>query len=92
MFNHGALTTREDWTGKFRDIACAALIIHGERDPILPVANGRALAAGIERAEFLLLRGVGHELPPPVFPAIVSGITGLVARSSNQAAHGDCAN
>ena len=83
MFNHGALTVREDWTGRFREIKCGTLVVHGEQDPILPVENGRALAGGIEGSEFLLLPGVGHELPPQVFPAIVSGIAELVARSSN---------
>ena len=63
MFNHGALTTREDWTGKLREIACPVLIVHGEEDPILPLANGKALAASIPGASLFVLPGVGHELP-----------------------------
>lgn len=63
MFNHGSVTTRADWTGRFRAIACPVLVIHGEEDPILPVENGRAIAAGIDGAEIEVLPGVGHELP-----------------------------
>jgi pimeloyl-ACP methyl ester carboxylesterase len=63
MFNHGSLTTRDDWTGRFRDIACPVLVIHGDEDPILPVENGRAIAAGIPGARLEVLPGVGHELP-----------------------------
>ena len=64
MFNHGSVTTREDWTGRFRRIACPVLVIHGDEDPILPVQNGQAIAAGIPGAQIEILRHVGHELPP----------------------------
>jgi len=63
MFNHGSVTTREDWTGRFRGIACPVLVIHGDEDPILPVENGRAIADGIPGARIEVLSGVGHELP-----------------------------
>jgi pimeloyl-ACP methyl ester carboxylesterase len=63
MFNHGSLTTRHDWTGRFRDIDCPVLVIHGDEDPILPVENGRAIASGIPGARLEVLPGVGHELP-----------------------------
>ncbi|WIV52355.1 alpha/beta hydrolase (plasmid) [Marivivens sp. LCG002] len=63
MFNHATLGTREDWTGRFRDIAVPVLILHGADDPILPVENGEALAAGISGSKLIILDGVGHELP-----------------------------
>lgn len=64
MFNHATLDARRDWTGRFRDISVPVLVLHGEEDPILPVANGQAIADGIEGAELFVLPGVGHELPP----------------------------
>ncbi len=63
-FNHAALTARDDWTGGFRRIACPVLVIHGAEDPILPVGNGQALAAGIPGAELMILPDTGHEIPP----------------------------
>ena len=63
MFNHGSVTTREDWTGRFREIACPVLVIHGDEDPILPVENGQAIADGSPGAQIEVLTGVGHELP-----------------------------
>lgn len=63
MFNHGGLTTREDWTGRFRDVRCPVLVIHGAEDRILPLANGRAIAGGIPGAELVVLERTGHELP-----------------------------
>lgn len=71
MFNHATRSTTEDWTGRFREIDCPTLVIHGDQDPILPVENGRAIAAGIEGAELVILDGVGHELPAAVLPQIV---------------------
>lgn len=62
MFNHGSVAMHEDWMGRFRDIACPVLVIHGDEDPILPVENGRAIAEGIPGAQLEVLRGVGHEL------------------------------
>lgn len=75
MFNHASLTTRADWSGRFREIGVPVLVIHGEDDPVLPVENGRAIAAGIAGAEIEILRHVGHELPTRV----IDGVQALVA-------------
>lgn len=83
MFNHGSVTTRADWTGKFRAIACPVLVIHGDEDPILPVENGRAIAAGIDGAEIEVLPGVGHELPPRWLDRIANRITAHVGGSAD---------
>lgn len=80
MFNHGTLATRDDWTGRFREIACPVLVIHGEDDPILPIENGRALAAGIKNAALLVLPGIGHELPLPAIPGIADRIAAHAGR------------
>lgn len=82
MFNHGALTTRADWTGRFREIACPILVVHGEQDPILPVENGRAIAAGIAGASLVVLPGIGHELPLPIIPGIAERIAVHAGQSS----------
>lgn len=35
-------------------------MIHGDADPLVPVENGRHLAAGIAGAELIVYEGVGH--------------------------------
>ncbi|MET0437324.1 MAG: alpha/beta hydrolase [Devosia sp.] len=80
MFNHGSVTTTQDWTGRFRDIAAPTLVIHGEFDPILPHENGEALADGIPGARLVTLDGAGHELPPEKLPAIAACVSGLIHR------------
>lgn len=81
MFNHGALTTREDWTGRFRAIARPVLVLHGEEDPVLPVENGRALAEGIADSGLLVLPGMGHELPLSRLPLIAERVAAHIERT-----------
>lgn len=47
-----------------RKVTTPTLVIHGSEDPILPLPHGRATAAAIPGAKFLLLEGVGHDIPP----------------------------
>lgn len=81
MFNHGSRTTEKIWTGQFREIGRPTLVIHGADDPILPLPNGEALAAGISGARLVVLPGVGHELPARAIPPMVDKIAGLVSES-----------
>ncbi|WP_029008412.1 alpha/beta fold hydrolase [Azospirillum halopraeferens] len=78
-FNHGTVQLRHSHPGRFRAIARPVLVIHGEEDPILPLPNGEALATGIPGARLMVLKGVGHELPPAEIPAIVTAVTNHMA-------------
>ena len=88
MFNHASLTLRCDWTGRFRWIGCPVLVLHGARDPILPVANGRAIAAGIWGARLVVLQDAGHELPAPAQSTVVHEISATIRASAGQSPHG----
>jgi pimeloyl-ACP methyl ester carboxylesterase len=63
-FNHGMVVARQDWTGAASRITQPTLVIHGALDPILPIANGRALADLIVGARLHELPDAGHELNP----------------------------
>lgn len=80
-FNHASVDTRCDWSGAFRRIAQPVLVLHGEEDPILPLANGEALAAGIPGADLRILPGVGHELPAAAIPTIAAAVADMAART-----------
>jgi pimeloyl-ACP methyl ester carboxylesterase len=77
--NHGQITSTGTWDGAFRKITQPTLVIHGEQDPILPLANGQALADGIPNARLLVLDGVGHELPTPALPQIIAAISAFLS-------------
>jgi pimeloyl-ACP methyl ester carboxylesterase len=44
------------------DIDVPALVIHGGADLVVPVENGRMLAARLQNAEYVELDGAGHNL------------------------------
>lgn len=55
-------------------IETPALVVHGDEDLIVPVENGRLLAARLPNARYVELRGRGHNLPledPEAFNGLV---------------------
>jgi pimeloyl-ACP methyl ester carboxylesterase len=50
------------------------LVIHGDDDVLVPLAHGRDTAASIAGSEFLVVPGMGHDLPRPVWPLIVEAV------------------
>ena len=49
-------------------------IIHGQADPLVPVAAGHDLEAKIAGAQIDVIDGMGHDLPAPLWPRFVAGI------------------
>jgi pimeloyl-ACP methyl ester carboxylesterase len=84
-FNHALVATRDDWTGAVDRIAKPTLVIHGRHDPILPIANGEAIAAHVAGARLEVLDDAGHELHPldldHVRDAVVSFLNSEAERS-----------
>ncbi len=56
------------------------LVIHGTADPIIPIECGRDTAASIPGAALLEIEGMGHDLPPALWPALVDAIARHTAR------------
>jgi pimeloyl-ACP methyl ester carboxylesterase len=60
----GTLACVSAWLTDFRKdlqrFTIPTLVVHGDSDRVVPVANGRALAARIPASELVLLEGVGH--------------------------------
>ena len=66
------------WHGpKLRELHKPVLVLHGDRDPILRVSAGRATARAIDGARLVILPGVGHDLPAPLWPAIAREVREL---------------
>jgi len=61
-------------------VSCPALVIHGESDPVVRLAGGRATANAIAGAELLTIEGMGHDLPKAVWPVVVDAIARHAAR------------
>ncbi len=78
-----ACLTTPDRTEDLRRLDLPSLIVHGDADALIGVSGGRATAAAIPGAELLVLQGVGHELPEPLWLVVVERIAGLVQRAES---------
>ncbi|HEU5469959.1 MAG TPA: alpha/beta hydrolase [Actinophytocola sp.] len=73
-----------DLRAELATLTMPALVVHGEADPIQSWRAGKATADAIPGARFLLLPGVGHDLPRAVWPTVIDEITALATRSTGQ--------
>jgi pimeloyl-ACP methyl ester carboxylesterase len=63
------------WHGpKLRELRKPVLVLHGDKDPILRVSAARATARAIDDARLVILPGVGHDLPVPLWPLIADEV------------------
>jgi pimeloyl-ACP methyl ester carboxylesterase len=67
--------------GLLRSVAVPAQVLHGDADPMLPIAHGRDLARRLPHAEFHRIEGWGHDLPAPLWPVFTTRIGALAAVS-----------
>jgi len=56
-------------------VRAPTLVIHGSDDPLVSVEGGKDTAAAIPGAELLLIPGMGHDMPAPLFPKLVDAIS-----------------
>jgi pimeloyl-ACP methyl ester carboxylesterase len=69
-----------DRTARLRSLKVPTLVIHGADDRMIDVSGGRATAAAIAGSELVVIEGMGHNLPRPLWPRLASLIAGLVWR------------
>jgi len=67
--------------GRLSELRVPALVLHGERDPLLRPAAARRTAAAIDGARLVLLPGVGHDLPAAVWPRVAAEVRALADRA-----------
>jgi pimeloyl-ACP methyl ester carboxylesterase len=77
----GAVAAAGDRREYIRRIKAPTLVIHGENDPLVPVAAGRDTAASIAGAELRVFAGMGHDLPPQLYDKIIDAIVSVAQRA-----------
>jgi len=75
----GAILASGDRTNALRGITAPTLVIHGDRDPLIPSSGGKATAKAIPGARLMLIPGMGHGLPERLWPELVDAIAAHVA-------------
>ncbi|MBL8519904.1 MAG: alpha/beta hydrolase [Betaproteobacteria bacterium] len=84
-----AIAASDDRSRTVARIQAPTLVLHGDEDPLVPLAAGqdtaRVIQAGGGRAELSVVRGMGHDFPVPLIPDIAARI-GAFCRGNEAAA------
>jgi pimeloyl-ACP methyl ester carboxylesterase len=66
-------------------IASPALVLHGDADPLVPIACGQDTARRIPGARFVSVSGMGHDLPPQVIDLLLQHIVPFLQTAEKRA-------
>jgi pimeloyl-ACP methyl ester carboxylesterase len=72
----GAIIASGDRTKQLASIEAPTLVIHGTVDKLVRPSGGKATAKAIPGAKLKLIDGMGHDLPPGVWPQLIEAIAG----------------
>jgi len=76
-----AILASGDRTGALGGLALPTLVIHGTADTLIPQGGGEATAAAVPDAKLLLIEGMGHDLPEPLWEQLVGAVTEHASRA-----------
>jgi pimeloyl-ACP methyl ester carboxylesterase len=76
-----AILASGDRSEELGRITAPTLVIHGEADRLVPVRAGRDVAAAIPGARLEIIEGMGHDLPPQLWPRLIESIGDNAARA-----------
>ena len=80
-----AVLASGDRSARLCKVAVPTLVIHGSRDPMFPLAAGRAVANLVHDGTWLPIAGMGHDLPEPLWPTFVAAIARHAERAERHA-------
>lgn len=69
-----AIVADGDRRAMLKSIKAPTLVIHGEADPLVPIAGGRDTAENIPGARLLTIPGMGHDLPLALVDTLADAI------------------
>jgi pimeloyl-ACP methyl ester carboxylesterase len=76
-----AIMASGDRREALRKIRVPTMVVHGIDDPLVPVEGGRDTAAVIPGAELREIPGMGHDLPAPLYRAVVDAVESVARRA-----------
>ncbi|MBX3157956.1 MAG: alpha/beta fold hydrolase [Deltaproteobacteria bacterium] len=69
-----AVLASGDRRAQLRGVRVPTLVVHGSRDPMFPLRAGRDMVRLMPDATWLPIAGMGHDLPPPLWPTLVAAV------------------
>ncbi len=67
---------------RLRSLRVPTLVIHGDADNLVSVANGHSVAAAIPGARLVEIEGMGHDVPRRVWRQVADEITALARQAA----------
>ena len=86
----GAILASGNRARQVRTIRTPTLVVHGTADPLVRPSGGRETARLVPGARLLMLEGMGHDLPPALWPQLLDAIVAHV-EAADAAASGAAA-
>lgn len=68
-----------------RQIKAPTVVIHGDRDRLLPLAHGAAVARAIRQARLVVIPDMGHDLLPAFMPQVADALLQTLRQASASA-------
>jgi pimeloyl-ACP methyl ester carboxylesterase len=78
-----AVIAAGDRTSRLAAVRAPTLVIHGADDKMCDVSGGRATAAAIAEAELAIIPGMGHNVPPGLWPELSQRIADHAHRAES---------
>jgi pimeloyl-ACP methyl ester carboxylesterase len=78
-----AITASGDRTRALHEVHVPTTVIHGNRDPLVRPAGGRATARAIPNARLKMIDGMAHDLPRQLWPVFAEEIAVNAARAGS---------
>jgi pimeloyl-ACP methyl ester carboxylesterase len=79
-----AVTASGDRTPDLERLRLPAAVLHGDSDPLIRPAAGRATARAIRDSRLRIFKGMGHDLPPELWPEFADEIAATAERAQAQ--------
>jgi pimeloyl-ACP methyl ester carboxylesterase len=77
-----AVLAAEPRLERLHGVRVPTLVIHGQDDILVPIENGRMVAAAVPGARMLELEGMGHDLPRRVWPQVIDAVVETARKAS----------
>ena len=71
-----------DRSEQLREVRIPTLVLHGRDDTLITLSGAERTAELIPGADLLVLADMGHDLPEPLWPKIVSAISSHITTSA----------
>jgi pimeloyl-ACP methyl ester carboxylesterase len=67
---------------RLRQVQVPTVVIHGTADPLVPIDNGRLVAAAVPGARLIEIEGMGHDLPKRAWPQVMDAIDEIARQAA----------